>query len=154
MALDLTLVIDIGKSHAKLLLVDDSGEVLEQHGRKNAPVAAPLGYSALDIGGLTDWICSTLAASRLTRRCARVVPCTHGAAFVALDDEGLAWPPLDYEFDGYANQTSALHQAYQAQRDGFDATLSPDLPMGLNAARQLRIAVCVRQPQLGMAAEG
>ncbi|WP_394789994.1 FGGY-family carbohydrate kinase [Rhodoferax sp.] len=135
--LDLTLVIDIGKSHAKLLLVDDSGTVLEQHGRKNAPVTAPLGYSALDIAGLTGWICSTLAASSLTRRCARAITSTHGAAFVALDNAGLAWPPLDYEFDGYANQTSALHQAYQAQRDGFDATLSPDLPMGLNAARQL-----------------
>nr|WP_315426543.1 FGGY family carbohydrate kinase [uncultured Albidiferax sp.] len=137
MTLDLTLVIDIGKSHAKLLLVDDSGEVLEQHGHKNAPVTAPLGYSALDIGGLTDWICSTLAASRLTQRCARAITSTHGAAFVALDDAGLAWPPLDYEFDGYASQTSALHQAYQAQRNDFQSTLSPDLPMGLNAARQL-----------------
>jgi sugar (pentulose or hexulose) kinase len=135
--LDLTLVIDIGKSHAKLLLVNDSGEVLEQHGRKNAPVTAALGYTALDIGGLTDWICSTLAASALTRRCARVIPCTHGAAFVALDGNGLAWPAMDYEFDGCAGQTSALHPAYQSQRDAFESTLSPDLPMGLNAARQL-----------------
>ena len=135
--LDLTLVIDIGKSHAKLLLVNESGEVLEQHGRKNAPVTAALGYTALDIGGLTDWMCSTLAASPLTRRCARVIPCTHGAAFVALDGNGLAWPAMDYEFDGYAGQTSPLHQAYQSQRDAFDATLSPDLPVGLNAARQL-----------------
>lgn len=135
--LDLTLVIDIGKSHAKLLLVDDHGAVLEQHGRKNAPVAAPLGYSALDIAGLTDWICTTLAASALTRRCARVVTSTHGAAFVAITADGLAWPPLDYECDTFANQTSALHHAYQSQRDGFDTTYSPDLPVGLNAARQL-----------------
>nr|WP_315224546.1 L-fuculose kinase [uncultured Albidiferax sp.] len=135
--LDLTLVIDIGKSHAKLLLVDDHGSVLEQHGRKNAPVESPLGYSALDIGGLTDWICSTLAASGLTPRCARVVTSTHGAAFVGITADGLAWPPLDYECDTFADQTSALHHAYQRQRDGFDTTYAPDLPVGLNAARQL-----------------
>ena len=135
--LDLTLVIDIGKSHAKLLLVDDHGSVLEQHGRKNAPVGTALGYSALDIGGLTDWICSTLAASRLTPRCARAITSTHGAAFVGITKEGLAWPPLDYECDTYLAQTSALHHAYQRQRDGFATTRSPDLPVGLNAARQL-----------------
>ncbi len=135
--LDLTLVIDIGKSHAKLLLVDDFGAVLEQHGRKNAPVAAPLGYSALDIAGLTGWICTTLAASALTRRCARVVTSTHGAAFVAITADAVAWPPLDYECDTFAQQTSALHHAYQSQRDGFDTTYAPDLPVGLNAARQL-----------------
>jgi sugar (pentulose or hexulose) kinase len=138
---DLTLVIDIGKSHAKLLLVDDFGNVLEQHGRKNAPVNAqahpPLGYSALDIAGLTDWICTTLAASALPQRCARVVTSTHGAAFVGITADGLAWPPLDYEYDTFANQTSALHHAYQRQRDGFDTTYAPDLPVGLNAARQL-----------------
>ena len=44
---------------------------------------------------------------------------------------------LKLEFDGYAGQTSDLHQAYQAQRDSFQDTLAPDLPMGLNAARQL-----------------
>ena len=135
--LDLTLVIDIGKSHAKLLLVDDHGDVLEQHSHKNAPVGTALGYSALDIDGLTHWICTTLAASRLTQRCARAVTSTHGAAFVGITEDGLAWPAIDYEFDGYANQTSDLHHDYQRQRDGFVVTLSPDLPMGLNAARQL-----------------
>ena len=135
--LDLTLVIDIGKSHAKLLLVDDHGVVLEQHGRKNAPVATALGYSALDIGGLADWISATLTASMLTRRCARAITSTHGAAFVGITQDGLAWPPLDYECDTYAAQTSALHHAYQRQRDSFATTLSPDLPVGLNAARQL-----------------
>jgi sugar (pentulose or hexulose) kinase len=135
--LDLTLVLDIGKSHAKLLLVDEAGQILEQHGRKNAPVTAALGYSALDIDGLTDWICSTLAASPLTQRCARIIPCTHGAAFVGLDDQGLAWPAPDYEFDGFTEQANGLGQDYLDQRDAFAATLAPDLPMGLNAARQL-----------------
>jgi sugar (pentulose or hexulose) kinase len=130
---DLTLVIDIGKSHAKLLFIDDAGAVLERHGRDNRSVTSALGYPALDIAGLTAWMRATLAASALTRRCVRVIPCTHGAAFVALGEGELAWEPLDYEFSG-VDETRA---AYQAERDDFDATLSPDLPDGLNAARPL-----------------
>jgi sugar (pentulose or hexulose) kinase len=130
---DLTLVIDIGKSHAKLLFIDDAGVVLERHGRDNRSVVSALGYPALDVAGLTDWMRTTLVASALTRRCARIIPCTHGAAFVALGDDGLAWEPVDYEFSG-VDETRA---AYQHERDDFDATLSPDLPDGLNAARPL-----------------
>ena len=45
---DLTLVIDIGKSNAKLLLLDAGGAVVEQHSRPNASVPAALGYAAND----------------------------------------------------------------------------------------------------------
>jgi sugar (pentulose or hexulose) kinase len=129
----LTLVIDIGKSHAKLLFIDDAGAVVERHGRDNRSVTSALGYPALDVAGIAAWMRATLTASALTRRCARVIPCTHGAAFVALGDEGLAWEPVDYEFSG-VDETRA---AYQHERDDFDVTLSPDLPDGLNAARPL-----------------
>ena len=132
-ALDLTLVIDIGKSQAKLLFIDDAGEVAERHSRANRSVVSALGYRALDIAGLTQWMCKTLAASSATQRCARAIASTHGAAFVALGDDGLAWDPLDYEFEGVAE----TRIAYQLERDDFAATLAPDLPDGLNAARQL-----------------
>ena len=133
MAIDLTLVIDIGKSQAKLLFIDDAGEVVERHGRANHSVVSSLGYPALDIAGLTRWMRETLAGSAATRRCARAIASTHGAAFVALGDEGLAWEPLDYEFEGVGEARAA----YQLERDDFEATLAPDLPDGLNAARQL-----------------
>jgi len=133
MADDLTLVLDIGKSHAKLLMLDAAGAVVEEHGRANRSVVAPQGYLALDVAGLTQWLTATLAASTATRRCTRAIASTHGAAFVALDDAGLAWEPIDYEFDGYA----ALDGSYRSERDDFAATLAPDLPAGLNAARQL-----------------
>ena len=139
---DLTLVIDIGKSHAKLLFIDDAGEVVERHDRINRSVVSPLGYAALDIAGLTQWMRETLIGSSATRRCARVVPCTHGAAFVALGDDGLAWDPLDYEYAGVGE----THAAYQTERDDFAATLAPDLPDGLNAARQFHW-VQQRHPQ-------
>lgn len=132
----LTLVIDIGKSHAKLLMVDGAGAVVERHGRDNASVPSPLGYPALDVLGLEDWMAQTLRVSPNTARCRRAIASTHGAALVALGDDGLAWAPVDYEFDGLA-QHPLLAQAFDAAADGFAQTLSPDLPAGLNAARQL-----------------
>ena len=133
---ELTLVIDIGKSHAKLLMVDDTGAVVERHGRNNASVMSPLGYPALDVHGLEAWMAQTLSASPHTRHCTRVITSTHGAALVALGDEGLAWEPLDYEHDALA-ASPQLAQAFTDASDPFALSLSPALPAGLNAARQL-----------------
>ena len=132
----LTLILDIGKSHAKLLMVDGAGTVVERHGRDNASVMSALGYPTLDLGGLGEWIKASLRSSPNLVRCSRVMTSTHGAAVVALADdakEGIAWDPLDYEFDGY----EPIAQEFLNQRDGFDQTLSPDLPAGLSIARQL-----------------
>jgi sugar (pentulose or hexulose) kinase len=133
---ELTLVIDIGKSHAKLLLVDNAGAVVERHGRPNASVASPLGYPALDVYGLEAWMAQTLSASVHTQHCTKVITSTHGAALVALGDEGLAWEPMDYEHDALA-ASPQLAQAFTDASDPFDLSLSPALPAGLNAARQL-----------------
>lgn len=144
----LTLVIDIGKTHARLLLVDPHGALVERHSRANASVRSPLGYPALDLQGLTDWIVATLAASDRSGQCAHAVACTHGAAVVALNGTGtVAWDPLDYEFDPFADADEtpapglpagqALARAYALTRDPFAQTLAPDLPAGLNMARQL-----------------
>jgi sugar (pentulose or hexulose) kinase len=134
--LDLTLVIDIGKSNAKLLLLDDAGTVVERHSRANASVTSPLGYPALDVQGLAQWMQSTLRASAHAGRCGHAITSAHGAAFVALGEEGLAWEPLDYEFEAVA-LTGAADTAFHAASGDFRHTLSPDLPAGLNAARQL-----------------
>ena len=134
--LDLTLVIDIGKSNAKLLLLDASGSVVERHSRANASVPSPLGYAALDVHGLQAWMQDTLRRSAHAQRCAHVIASTHGAALVALAEGALAWEPLDYEFEDVALPGPA-QTAFQAADAGFAQTLSPELPAGLNAARQL-----------------
>ena len=134
--LDLTLVIDIGKSNAKLLLIDAQGSVVERHSRANASVRSPLGYPALDVHGLQDWMQATLRASAHARRCGHVIASTHGAALVALGEDSLAWEPLDYEFEAVALE-GAAHTAFRAASGSFQETLSPELPAGLNAARQL-----------------
>ncbi|WP_119156542.1 FGGY-family carbohydrate kinase [Caldimonas tepidiphila] len=130
---DLTLVLDIGKTRAKLLMVAEDGGLRARHERANRSVASALGYPALDVHGIAAWIRETLAASPLAARCRRAIATTHGAALVALGDEGLAWEPLDYEFDG----PDELAAEYDVRRDAFELTLAPDLPAGLNAARQL-----------------
>lgn len=134
--LDLTLVIDIGKSNAKLLMLDTVGAVVERHSRANSSVTSPLGYPALDVHGLGQWMQSSLRASLHSRRCGHVIVSTHGAALVALDDVGLAWEPLDYEFEAVALDVHA-DAVFGAASSDFRQTLSPDLPAGLNAARQL-----------------
>jgi sugar (pentulose or hexulose) kinase len=95
LTLDLTLVIDIGKSNAKLLLLDAAGTVVERHSRANASVTSPLGYPALDVHGLQAWMQATLRASANAPRCGHVIASTHGAALVALAQDALAWEPLD-----------------------------------------------------------
>ena len=134
--LDLTLVIDIGKSNAKLLLLDDSGSEVERHGRANTAVTSPLGYPALDVHGLQAWMQSTLRASPNAKRCGHAIASTHGAAMVALTDAALAWDPIDYEFEKVA-RNGVASATFEAASDSFRDTLSPLLPAGLNAARQL-----------------
>ena len=136
--LDLTLVIDIGKSNAKWLMLDAAGAVLAHGSRANASVTSALGYPALDVQGLTDWLQQSVRASAHRQRCGHVIASTHGAALVALGDNGtLAWAPLDYEYA--AIQSDPDNAAVQgiAAAACFRQTLSPDLPAGLNAGRQL-----------------
>ena len=142
--LDLTLVIDIGKSNAKWLMLDAYGQVVARDSRANASVRSPLGYPALDVEGLAAWLQHSVRASAHAARCGHVIASTHGAALVALGEaamdpiastapefpglNALAWAPLDYEFAAIDSPASA---------SSFRQTLSPDLPAGLNAGRQL-----------------
>ena len=130
------MVIDIGKSNAKLLLLDGEGQVVERHSRANASVPSRLGYPALDLQGLETWMASTLRSSGHAKRCGHVIASTHGAAMVALTDSALAWDPIDYEFED-VSQADIGAIAFDAGTDNFRDTLSPELPAGLNAARQL-----------------
>ena len=58
----------------------------------------------------------------------------HGAAGgVLVTDDGVAAPPVDYEFDGFAG----VDAEYNALRPPFEESLTPNLPRGLNLARQI-----------------
>lgn len=129
----LLAVLDIGKSNAKLVLLDPlSGRELAIRQRPNAPREdGPL--RQLDLAGLEDWLLRMLSGLPERGRIAAILPVAHGAAAVLLDGEGEPLLAPDYEDPALSGEDAA----YEALRDPFGATLSPSLPAGLNLGRQI-----------------
>ena len=121
-----TLILDIGKTNAKLLLVSEAGEVLARQVQTNEAVQGP-NYLELDVGALEAWLLRTIPALPEREHIAHISISTHGAAFCAIDGERLVLPPMDYEWDGYGSHREAFHRL----ADGFEATGSPDSTAGL-----------------------
>lgn len=127
-----TLVLDIGKSNAKLVLFNAQGEVVMRDVHHNAPIQAD-GYTALGIPAIEDWLTRTIPKLPQRAHIEHIGITTHGAAFCALSESGLAFPALDYEWDGYGT----WRERYAALVDPFEVTGTPLLPQGLNAGLQL-----------------
>jgi sugar (pentulose or hexulose) kinase len=125
-------VIDIGKSNAKLALVDRvSRATLAVSTVGNAVVSAPP-YPHYDVDRVWTWIIDGLREFAVRADIEAIAVTTHGAALALMAGERLALPVLDYEHD-----LSVVDPAYDALRGDFSETLSPNLPGGLNAGRQL-----------------
>ncbi|MBT0570190.1 L-fuculose kinase [Curvibacter sp. CHRR-16] len=127
-----TLVLDVGKTHAKVILINTKGEVLYRQVQKNGSVPTP-DYLALDTAGVENWLLDLLPQLPGRSDIRKIIVTTHGAAFAAIHGTGLALPVMDYEWDGYG----AVREQFIAQADAFADTGSPDLPLGLNAGLQL-----------------
>lgn len=129
---DLIVVLDVGKTLAKLSLWTRHGELAARESRPNARVDGDR-YAALDVEGVETWMAETLARFAGLGRIGAIVPVGHGAAAAVIRDGALACPPLDYE----APIPAEVRRAYEAERDAFDQTGSPALPAGLNLGAQL-----------------
>ncbi|SLN53190.1 FGGY-family carbohydrate kinase [Roseisalinus antarcticus] len=127
-------VIDIGKTNAKLALVDlDALEEIAVVTRPNTVVPGPP-WPHFDVAGHRAFLLEALAAFHRAHRIDAISVTTHGASVVLLDDRfGLAAPILDYEHDG----PEALTEAYDRIRPPFAVTGSPRLAAGLNVGAQL-----------------
>jgi sugar (pentulose or hexulose) kinase len=126
-------VIDIGKSNAKLAIVDSASlEILDIATTSNR-VAKDGPYPHHDVDRLWTWIRAGLRTFASKAEIGTISVTTHGACFALLAGDDLALPVLDYEYDG----PETVRAAYAAARGDFRETLSPDLPNGLNAGRQL-----------------
>ncbi|WP_269520478.1 FGGY-family carbohydrate kinase [Alteromonas sp. BMJM2] len=129
-------VLDIGKTHIKLLFVSDSEQVAS-FSCKNAPIAGQ--YPQADVDSIWDWIVETLKSCTYTKEVEGFVVTTHGATAALIDSnatdrsKALALPILDYEYQGIDECT----QRYKVERPDFNETLSPLLPAGLNLGKQL-----------------
>ena len=126
------VVLDVGKTLAKLTLCAADGTVLARDSRPNARATAALGYPCLDVRGIEEWLLRGLAAFAARGPIAVIIPVAHGAAAVLVDGEDFL-EPLDYE----AELPPALRDGYAASRDSFTETGSPVLPAGLNLGAQL-----------------
>lgn len=132
MADDLIVVLDVGKTLAKLSLWTRRGELVARESRQNARIDAG-DYTALDAAGIEAWMSEVLTRFAAQGRIGAIVPVGHGAAAAVVRDGALVCPPLDYEEPIPAE----VRRAYDAERDGFAETGSPALPAGLNLGAQL-----------------
>ena len=127
-------VIDIGKTNAKVAVVDlqSNSEIAVRKQANHVLSNAP--YPHYDVETIWAFILNALAELNRETSIDAISVTTHGATAALLDDAGkLALPILDYEFDGYG----ALAKTYDAVRPDFSQTGSPRLPMGLNLGAQI-----------------
>ncbi|MBL9056693.1 MAG: FGGY-family carbohydrate kinase [Rhodobacteraceae bacterium] len=127
-------VIDIGKTNAKLALVE-AGTLREVAvvTRPNTVRPGPP-WPHFDVEGHWDFFLHHLAAFHAAHGVDAISVTTHGASAVLLDAAGgLAAPMLDYEYPG----PDDLAADYAAIRPPFAETGSARLPGGLNLGAQL-----------------
>lgn len=128
----LIAVIDIGKTHARLFLIEASnGDLRWQTRHENRSVHSNSTLQ-LDVAGLERWLLASLASAPERERIRHIVPIAHGAAAVLIDESGNVVAAPDYEEPSYARYA----ESYQGQRDDYAATYSPALPLGLNLGLQ------------------
>jgi sugar (pentulose or hexulose) kinase len=126
-------VLDIGKTNAKVLVVDLVTGADEVLGRTPNAVLRDGPYPHHDIEMLWQFALSGLEQAA-KRGVDAVSITTHGAACVLVDETGApALPMLDYEHDG----PESVSAEYEAVRPGFAETGSPRLPLGLNLGAQV-----------------
>jgi sugar (pentulose or hexulose) kinase len=127
-------VIDIGKTNAKVALVDLM-RLAETDVRKTPnDVVFDGPYPHYDIDRLWTFVLDSLRELGQKAPIDAISITTHGATAALVDEAGdLALPILDYEYAG----TEMTAAAYDAVRPPFDETGSPRLPVGLNLGAQL-----------------
>lgn len=127
-------VIDVGKTNAKLALVEEGSlREISVVTRPNTVLVGPP-FPHFDLEGHWGFFLQNLSAFHAEWGVDAISVTTHGAAAVLLDAAGnLAAPMLDYEHPG----PDDLAASYDALRPDFSETGSPRLPLGLNLGAQL-----------------
>ncbi|MBJ3785195.1 FGGY-family carbohydrate kinase [Devosia sediminis] len=126
-------VIDIGKTNAKVVLIDSTtrGQVAVRTTPNKVRHDGP--YPHADVDMLWDFITAALRDIHAEHGIEGISITTHGATGALLSDQGLVLPVLDYESDA----PDAADEAYARVRPPFAETLSPRLPNGLNWGAQV-----------------
>ena len=128
-------VFDVGKTNVKLIVFDRDGKVVAERSQRHAPLPpdARWPYLRLDTERAWAFLSPSLKDVGAAMPIEAVSVAAHGAAGALVTEDGVAAPPVDYEFDGFA----AVDADYDALRPPFDETFSPHLARGLNLGRQI-----------------
>jgi L-fuculokinase len=128
-------VFDLGKTNIKVVVFDRGGAVLAERSAANAPLAADAQwpYLKLDAEGAWSFLVGALKELGCRHAIEAISTTTHGCAGVLMGYDGVAIPPLDYEFDGFGD----VDAGYDAARPPYEETRSPRLPRGLNLGREI-----------------
>lgn len=127
-------VIDIGKTNAKVAVVDLALGVEVAVLTQPNVVVRDGNYPHFDTDTLWRFVRAGLRQLGQDRVIEGISVTTHGACAALLSaDGGLACAVLDYEHDG----PNGVRAAYEALRPDFAVTGSPTLPRGLNLGAQL-----------------
>lgn len=126
-------VVDIGKTNAKLAIVDPQNwQELAVRTMANQVLPGPL-YPHFDVDAIWAFLLTSMRELNAQYPVASISITTHGACGVLLTENGeLAMPVLDYEHDG----PEGLRDAYNALRPDFSETGSPKIAVGLNLGAQ------------------
>lgn len=130
------LILDIGKSNAKVLVLNETLDAVLERRRPNQALSAGP-YPHYDVEGIWNWF--LLVASEVAKNfeISAISVTTHGATAALIDrdreGDGLVLPVLDYE----SSLPESCSRDYGLVRSGFAETRSPNLSAGLNLGRQL-----------------
>ena len=110
-------VVDVGKTNIKLIVFDRSGKVLAERSQGNAPLQpdARWPYLRMDVDRAWTFLLGALKEIGPSLEIEAISITAHGAAGVLVNPDGVALPPIDYEFDGFAS----VDQEYDALRPAF-----------------------------------
>lgn len=127
------VVVDVGKTHVKLLAIEvDGGEVVEARQTGNQPISgAP--YLHVDVETIFAWMLEGLAELAQRVRIEAIVPSAYGSTAALIDHDGLVLPMMDYE----AEPPDEIKKAYAKVAPDFEEVCCPINPGGLTLARQL-----------------
>ena len=126
-------VIDVGKTNAKLVVVDavTGTEVASRSTRNSVVEEGP--YPHYDVEALWGFFAESLAGFARSPGFDAISVTAHGASAALLGENGLAMPVIDYEY----NYPDEVRAAYKALRPDFSETRSPFLSGGLNVGAQI-----------------
>ena len=131
---NLIAVIDLGKTNAKVALVDTHSATETEILSQPSAVKTDSLYPSLDHKAIEDFIVDSLAKLGKKYTVEGVTVTTHGATAALTDASGqLVLPVLDYEYEGIDDSRAD----YETHRPPFSETGSPALPGGLNIGAQL-----------------